>query len=199
MSQPKIIKIVLLGSSGVGKSSILHRYVTNEWDESAQTTLGAAFMDKKVIYEGIPFKFQIWDTAGQEKYAPLAQMYYRDAHVAILVFDITNSDSLKGLKDWQKELTNKGPKDIILAIVGNKCDLERTHGVITTEGEQYAEECGAIYSKTSAKQNIGIKDLFDSICSQLVKTMNLTAPQDPNHTKLTTPTGNKQPEKGGCC
>lgn len=201
MSQPKIIKVVLLGSSGVGKSSILHRYITDEWDENAQTTLGAAFMDKKVTYEGIQFKFQIWDTAGQEKYAPLAQMYYRDANVAILVYDITNRDSLANLKDWQRELSDKGPKDITVAIVGNKCDLERSHDSLNAEGEKYARESHALYAKTSAKQNVGIKELFDSLCAQLIKKMNLKVPEsNDSRTKLAaTPQANTGQESKGCC
>jgi len=199
MSQSKIIKVVLLGSSGVGKSSLLHRYVTNEWDENGQTTLGAAFMDKRIVYEGINFRFQIWDTAGQEKYAPLAQMYYRDANVAILVYDITSRESLNGLKEWQRELADKGPKDISLAIVANKCDLENYQEVATYEGEQYAEECHALFARTSAKQNTGISELFDAICAKLIKKLNLTAPENnPNSTKLTN-NDNQQPGKGGCC
>lgn len=202
MSQPKIIKVVLLGSSGVGKSSILHRYITDEWDENAQTTLGAAFMDKKVNYEGIQFKFQIWDTAGQEKYAPLAQMYYRDANVAILVYDITNRDSFTNLQDWQRELSDKGPKDIVVAIVGNKSDLERGQDSLGSEGEKYARERSALFAKTSAKQNVGIKELFDSLCAQLIKKMNLKLPEsnEPKTKLAASPQGNSgQNNKGGCC
>jgi len=199
MSQPKIIKVVLLGSSGVGKSSLLHRYVTNEWEENGQTTLGAAFMDKKIVYEGINFKFQIWDTAGQEKYAPLAQMYYRDANVAILVYDITSRESLNGLKEWQRELADKGPRDISLAIVANKCDLESHAEVQFYEGEQYAEECNAMFAKTSAKNNTGIKELFDSICAQLVKKLNLRAPEPEAPTTKLTTNKNQGAPKGGCC
>lgn len=198
MSQPKIIKVVLLGSSGVGKSSLLYRYVTNEWDENAQTTLGAAFMDKKITYEGIHFKFQIWDTAGQEKYAPLAQMYYRDANVALLVYDVTSRDSMNGLKDWQNELTQKGPKDITLVIVGNKYDLEHSQQISTEEGQHYAEEHGAIFAKTSAKLNTGVKEVFDTICAHLIKKMNLVSPPPaPIGTKLTQT--NQDKNKGGCC
>ena len=198
MSQPKIIKVVLLGSSGVGKSSLLYRYVTNEWDENAQTTLGAAFMDKKITYEGINFKFQIWDTAGQEKYAPLAQMYYRDANVALLVYDITSRESMNGLKEWQNELSQKGPKDITLVIVGNKYDLESSQQITAEEGKQYADEHGAIFAKTSAKMNTGVKELFDTICAHLIKKMNLNTPQaTPIGSKLSTT--NQSQGKGGCC
>ena len=173
MNKPTVVKVVLLGSSGVGKSSIIYRYVTNDWDESMQTTLGAAFMDKNVVYQGIHFKFQIWDTAGQEKYAPLAQMYYRDANVALLVYDITNKESFYNLKTWYLELAEKGPKNIALAIVGNKCDLRDQEQVSTADGEKYAKECKAIFMKTSAKENLGVTELFENICEKLIVDMKL--------------------------
>lgn len=194
MNPAKVVKVVLLGSSGVGKSSILHRYVSQEWEENPQTTLGAAFLDKKLTYEGVNFKFQIWDTAGQEKYAPLAQMYYRDAHVAILVYDISNRDSLSTLKDWRTELMDKGPKGITLAIVGNKCDLENQRGISSMDGEKVAKEYHALFAKTSAKENIGIDDLFESICAHLLSKEMTTSRTDGK--KLT---GDTTEAKGGCC
>ena len=173
MSKPNVIKVVLLGSSGVGKSSIIYRYVTNEWDETMQTTLGAAFMDKQITHDRVNFKFQIWDTAGQEKYAPLAQMYYRDANVALLVYDITNRESFYNLKTWYLELAEKGPKNITLAIVGNKCDLVDQEQVTTSDGEKYARECKALFMKTSAKENVGVSELFENLCDELIDSMNL--------------------------
>jgi len=166
MSQPNIIKIVILGSSGVGKSSIINRYIYDHWDKDMQTTLGAAFLDKTFTYRGKEFKFQIWDTAGQEKYGPLAQMYYRDADVALLVYDVTDKSSFTGLKNWHMELTEKGPKNIVLAIVGNKSEIEDTK-TFETEGELYASKHNAIFKATSAKQNKGINELFDTILDQV--------------------------------
>jgi small GTP-binding protein len=191
----RVVKVVLLGSSGVGKSSILHRYVSQEWETNPQTTLGAAFLDKKLTYEGVNFKFQIWDTAGQEKYAPLAQMYYRDAHVAILVYDMSNRDSLSTLKDWRAELMDKGPKGITLAIVGNKCDLENQRGISSQDGEKLAREYQALFAKTSAKENIGIDELFESICSHLLSKDMYSSTRTDAH-KLT---GDNKEVKGGCC
>lgn len=196
MTKPTVVKVVLLGSSGVGKSSIIYRYVTNDWDESVQTTLGAAFMDKQINYKGINFKFQIWDTAGQEKYAPLAQMYYRDANVAIFVYDITSRDSFFGLKSWYLELKEKGPKNIVLAIVGNKCDLRDQEQVPTQDGERYSQECKAIFMKTSAKENMGVNELFDSICEELMETMDLEEKKpDMTKSRLAPP----KPKKKSCC
>ena len=175
MSKPNIIKVVLLGSSGVGKSSLIYRYVTNGWDENVQATLGAAFMDKQVTYRDRNFKFQIWDTAGQEKYAPLAQMYYRDANVAILAFDLTNKESFANLKTWKQELQEKGPKNMLVAVVGNKCDLGDEIVVTPEQAEAFAAECNAVYMKTSAKENLGVSELFDQICDKLIDKMDIQA------------------------
>jgi len=199
MNKPTVVKVVLLGSSGVGKSSIIYRYVTNDWDESMQTTLGASFMDKQITYQGIHFKFQIWDTAGQEKYAPLAQMYYRDANVALMVYDITNRESFYNLKTWYLELAEKGPKNISLAIVGNKCDLRDNEQVSTSEGEKYAADCNALFMKTSAKENLGVTELFECICDKLIQEMNLDEQEvDPFKSKLIPPSKQPKQEKK-CC
>ncbi len=199
MNKPNVIKVVLLGSSGVGKSSIIFRYVTEDWDETMQTTLGASFMDKQVTYQGVPFKFQIWDTAGQEKYAPLAQMYYRDANVAVLVYDITNRESFYNLKTWYLELAEKGPKDIMLAIVGNKCDLRDSEQVSTAEGEKYAKDCDAMFMKTSAKEKIGVFELFETICDKLIAEKHLDEQEiDVGKSKLVPPSKFPKKEKK-CC
>ena len=163
------VKVCILGSSGVGKSSLLKRFITNEFEEHEQTTLGAAFQDKNMEYKGTMYKFQIWDTAGQEKYAPLAQMYYRDARVAILVYDITSRDSFNTLKEWHTELLDKGPKDLITVVVGNKCDLEDQEEVDSETARTFAKSISAIFRQTSAKENKGITELFMKICEQLDK------------------------------
>jgi len=199
MTKPNIIKVVLLGTSGVGKSSLLYRYVTNGWDENIQTTLGAAFMDKQIQYKGRTLKFQIWDTAGQEKYAPLAQMYYRDADVAILVYDVTNKESFNNLKNWFIELSEKGPKDVILAVVGNKADLRDDERVSIDDAKAFAHDCKALYARTSAKENIGVTEMFNSICEELIKRRHIIEDElDPTRTRIRNNHKSRNKE-GGCC
>jgi small GTP-binding protein len=103
------VKVVLLGDSGVGKSSLLHRYVTGTFQEDKPPTLGASFMSKSVSFPDCEFKFNIWDTAGQERYKALAKMYYRDAWVAILVYALDQPASLESLEAWEVELRLHGP------------------------------------------------------------------------------------------
>lgn len=201
MAQPSIVKVVILGSSGVGKSSILNRYINNYWDEDIQTTLGAAFMDKLILYKGKYFKFHIWDTAGQEKYGPLAQMYYRDANVAILVYDSTSKDSFNGLKAWHMELNEKGPRNLVLAIVGNKVELHDEQEVSNKEGEKYAQKHNAIFKTTSAKENKGIKELFEDILDELMDPLIMDdMTDDLNASKLSHPIVKESgKENNRCC
>ena len=107
-----------------------------------------------------PIKFQIWDTAGQEKYHSLAPMYYRNAAAAILVYDITKASTFKTLQNWVYELEQRGPKDIALAIVGNKSDLSSMREVERSTAEAYAREIGGIFQETSAKNDEGIEEVF---------------------------------------
>merc|ERR1712137_1541121 len=117
------IKVVILGDSGVGKSSILLRFVTNDFHPNYESTIGASFMAKMMIHNDKAYKLQIWDTAGQEKYHCLAPLYYKDSTVAIVVYDVTNRESFKVVQNRVKEVQKFGSKDLVLAIVGNKIDL----------------------------------------------------------------------------
>lgn len=104
-------------------SSTTRRFVTNNFKPYSESTIGASFMAKMMIIDNTPIKYQIWDTAGQEKYHSLAPMYYRGAAAAIVVYDITRATSFATLKTWVRELKQLGPEDIVIAIAGNKSDL----------------------------------------------------------------------------
>lgn len=157
------IKIVLLGESGVGKSSIVLRFVTNTFKPYSESTIGASFMTKLMKVDDIMIKYHIWDTAGQEKYHSLAPMYYRGASVAIVVYDITNKESFRTVKKWINELKQYGPEDILIVIVGNKSDLDKKRKIPIMQAKAYAEEINAIYLETSAKDNNNILELFQNI------------------------------------
>jgi len=158
--KPREVKVVLLGHQGVGKSSIVLRFVTKNYRQYSESTIGASYMSKLVMVNEKPIKFQIWDTAGQEKFHSLAPMYYRNAAAAILVYDITKASTFKTLQNWVYELEQRGPKDIALAIVGNKSDLTSMREVERSTAEAYAREIGGIFQETSAKNDEGIEDVF---------------------------------------
>ena len=116
-------KLVLLGESAVGKSSLVLRFVKGQFLDYQESTIGAAFLTQTVCLNETTVKFEIWDTAGQERYHSLAPMYYRGAQAAIVVYDITNADSFVRAQNWVKELQRQGNPNIVIALAGNKIDL----------------------------------------------------------------------------
>lgn len=165
------VKVVLLGDTGVGKSSLVLRFAQDTFKPFSESTIGASFMSKTVSNDsgGPPIKFQIWDTAGQEKYHSLAPMYYRGAAAAIVVYDITAKSSFTTLKNWVRELKSLGPENMVLSIAGNKSDLESKREVPTETAELYAQEIGAIYLETSAKNASNVSEIFAEISKRLPK------------------------------
>ncbi|KAF0034579.1 hypothetical protein F2P81_012337 [Scophthalmus maximus] len=178
---------LVLGASvkdtGVGKSSIVWRFVEDSFDPNINPTIGASFMTKTVQYQNELHKFLIWDTAGQERFRALAPMYYRGSAAAIIVYDITKEDSFQTLKNWVKELRQHGPPNIVVAIAGNKCDLSDAREVPEKDAKDYADSIHAIFVETSAKNAININEVFIEISpfSDVVTTnLKLANPTDRN-------------------
>ncbi|CEL08013.1 rab GTPase Vps21/Ypt51 [Aspergillus pseudodeflectus] len=117
------VKLVLLGEAAVGKSSLVLRFVNNDFQENKEPTIGAAFLTQKCSLPTRTIKFEIWDTAGQERFASLAPMYYRNAQAALVVYDVTKPSSLTKAKHWVAELQRQASPGIVIALVGNKLDL----------------------------------------------------------------------------
>ena len=119
-------KVVLLGETGVGKTCLIERYTKSEFHDNFAPTLGGTFIEKEVTYKKYnkTIKFQIWDTAGQEKYRSINKLFYSDANIAILVYDITKRESFDNIRRWLDEVKEFAPKSITLILVGNKKDLE---------------------------------------------------------------------------
>eukprot|EP00696_Hemimastix_kukwesjijk_P014918 gnl/Hemi2/2997_TR1057_c0_g1_i1.p1 gnl/Hemi2/2997_TR1057_c0_g1~~gnl/Hemi2/2997_TR1057_c0_g1_i1.p1 ORF type:complete len:207 (-),score=49.37 gnl/Hemi2/2997_TR1057_c0_g1_i1:134-754(-) len=195
------IKVVLLGDAGVGKSSLVLRFVTNHFKQFSESTIGASFMSKTLVVDDTAIKYQIWDTAGQEKYQSLAPMYYRGAAAAIVVYDITRRESFNTLKKWIKELKSNGPPNIVIAVAGNKSDLTDAREVETEGARAYAREIEAIFAEVSAKTDDGVHDLFVNISKILPKEVGATqAGQDGILKDLGRPQpSNLGKKKGGCC
>jgi small GTP-binding protein len=175
-------KVVLIGRSTVGKTSIISRYTTNIFKESLMTTPGANFITKKVDFpeENETIKFEIWDTAGQERYRALAKVFYKNASACILVYDITNRASFDDIKTyWIPELKENSQPNIskyilklflyiniyflVLVLAGNKSDNYMNEQVTDNEGKALAKEINAIYKRTSAKLNTSIDEMFNDI------------------------------------
>eukprot|EP00117_Sycon_ciliatum_P038346 scpid79811/ scgid28511/ Ras-related protein Rab-5C len=163
-------KLVLLGESAVGKSSLVLRFVKGQFHEYQESTIGAAFLTQTVQVDSeTTMKFEIWDTAGQERYHSLAPMYYRGAQAAIVVFDITNVDTFGRAKNWVRELQRQANPNIVIALAGNKADLASKRTVDLEEAQAYADDNGLLFMETSAKTATNVNEIFLAIAKKLPK------------------------------
>ncbi|URE11392.1 Ras family [Musa troglodytarum] len=162
-------KLVLLGDGRVGKTSLVLRYVNNVFSEKQETTVQASYLTKRLVIGGVPITLSIWDTAGQERFHALGPIYYRDADAALLVYDITDSDTFLRVRKWVKELQQMASKDIVMVIAANKSDLIRSKKYDIQEAESYATTIGAKLFLTSAKFGTGINDVFLDIAARLLQ------------------------------
>ena len=190
-------KLVLLGDSAVGKSSLVLRFVRGQFFEYQESTIGAAFLTQTVALNDTTVKFEIWDTAGQERYHSLAPMYYRGAAAAIVVFDITNRDTFQRAKQWVKELQRQGNPNIVIALAGNKSDLSSKRKVEPEEAESYASDNGVFFMETSAKTATNVNELFVAIARKLPK--NTPQPRPGAQGIVIAQNQGAAEQKKGCC
>ena len=163
------LKVVLLGESGVGKSSIIKRFVSHTFDPDLISSISSKVTSHDVEVKGTDKKirFNLWDTAGQEKYRSTAKIFYKDAKIIILVYNIINKESFEALREyWYGEVNTNVISKVIYAVVGNKCDLYNDSQVPSAEAEQWADSINAIFQLTSAKTNSGVDLLFENLAKK---------------------------------
>ena len=158
-------KVVLLGEAGVGKTSIISQFIEQIFEEDLQSSTGGSYSSKTLSFNnGKKIKLEIWDTAGQERYRALSKLFYNNAYAAILVYDITKKSTFDEVKNyWIKQLKESAPEDIIISIAANKADLLEQEQVNEDEARQFAKDNGALFFSTSAKNSLGIDDMFEEI------------------------------------
>ena len=169
--EPISIKCVLLGESGTGKSSLIERFINNTFRKDTPSTLIGSFSSKVVYYEkeNIKIRYDIWDTAGQEKYRSINKIFYQDAQVTLLVYDITQKETYDAIKNyWFQEVKDNAPEDVIVFIVGNKSDIYEKEAVNEEEARQYAKDINALYKLVSAENGDGINEIFKMIGERML-------------------------------
>lgn len=163
---PPAYKIVLLGDSFVGKTSLVHRLTSNSFDPNLTNTIGAAFISKEHTFKDRTVKLEIWDTAGQERYKSLTPMYYRNSKVALVCFDVSDVEgSFERAKYWIEQLAILGPQDLSVKLVGNKLDLSDNVDLLLTR--EFCRDHDLPLLLTSAKLGTGVTELFDKIVEEI--------------------------------
>ena len=163
-------KVVLVGESGVGKTCIIAQFTSGKFDPSTVSSLTAQFIRKTLEFpEGKSLTFDIWDTAGQEKYRALAKIFYKDAKAIVLVYDITSQKTFDEIKNyWYEQIKQIGGENVVIALVANKSDLYEEKQVDDKVGQEFAQSIGAIFASTSAKNASGINILFENIAHKII-------------------------------
>lgn len=166
MSDKKEIKVVLVGESQTGKTSLLNCFKGEQFNENTKSTLGASCYNLELEYKKKPMVFQVWDTAGDEKYHSINRYFYKDASVVIIVYDITNPMSFDCIKDyWIEEIKHKTNTNPVCLIVANKSDLFADEQVPEKEARDFAEKHNALFYSISCKDGSGIKELINGMAS----------------------------------
>ena len=159
-------KLVFVGDSGVGKTCIISRITKGTFEDNILSTVGASYASKTIELPELDKRitFDIWDTAGQEKYKSLTRIFFQGAKIAILVYDITRKESFANMKTcWYNDIKKHGDPDIIIGIAGNKCDLYEYEEVPEKEAREFAKSIDAVFYLTSAHTNTGINELFEDL------------------------------------
>ncbi len=176
MSNEYITKILTLGDTTVGKTSIILRFTKEKYTENRLATIGVDFKSQIMQIENNRVKVLIWDTAGQERFKNIASQYYNGGDGAILVFDITNKSTFERISYWLDELNQKKDlKELALVLVGNKIDLKDNRQVSSEEAQSFAKQNNIKYFETSAQENIGIDEVMNYIvgeCVSIIKKRN---------------------------
>ena len=186
-------KILILGDTQVGKSCFLTRYADNSFQDEYLSTIGMDYKIKNYQAEdGSTIKLYIWDTAGQDKFRAITRNYYKGADGIILIYDITKKDTFENVRNWINNIKDEAPDRVVLILVGNKVDDERNRVVPKSEGEEIAKEFNLPFFECSAKSDINVTPVFDTLIKKIIE----VNPKNREGQKLNQ---NKKAEKKKCC
>jgi len=162
-----LVKLLLIGDSGVGKSCLLLRFSDDTFTTNFITTIGIDFKIRTIELDGKRIKLQIWDTAGQERFRTITTAYYRGAMGILLTYDVTDEGSFQNIRNWMKNIEEYAAENVNKILIGNKCDLVEKKVVDTQKGQQLAANYGINFLETSAKNNINVEEAFISIAREI--------------------------------
>lgn len=168
-------KLVFLGDQSVGKTSIITRFMYDNFDRHYQATIGIDFLSKTMYLEDRTVRLQLWDTAGQERFRSLIPSYIRDSSVAVVVYDISNRASFLNTTKWAEDVRAERGNDVVICLVGNKTDLGNDKRQVSTEeGEDCARKDGLLFMECSAKAGYNVKSLFRKLATSLPGSVDAT-------------------------
>ncbi|XP_022143832.1 ras-related protein RABE1a-like [Momordica charantia] len=200
-----LIKLLLIGDSGVGKSCLLLRFSDGSFTTSFITTIGIDFKIRTIELDGKRIKLQIWDTAGQERFRTITTAYYRGAMGILLVYDVTDESSFNNIRNWIRNIEQHASDNVNKILVGNKADMDESkRAVPTSKGQALADEYGIKFFETSAKTNLNVEEVFFSIARDIKQRLADTdSKAEPQTIKINQPdqgAGAAQAaQKSACC
>ncbi|XP_016377180.1 ras-related protein Rab-37-like [Sinocyclocheilus rhinocerous] len=163
-------KTILVGDSGVGKTSLLVQFDQGKFiPGSFSATVGIGFTNKVLTVDELKVRLQIWDTAGQERFRSVTHAYYRDAQALLLLYDITSRSSFDNTRAWLTEIHEYAQDDVVIMLLGNKSDMTSARAIRREEGEKLAREYGVIFLETSAKTGLNVDEAFMTVAKELVR------------------------------
>eukprot|EP00919_Chromeraceae_sp_WS-2016_P032383 GHVR01076485.1.p1 GENE.GHVR01076485.1~~GHVR01076485.1.p1 ORF type:complete len:201 (+),score=52.24 GHVR01076485.1:71-673(+) len=169
MTTTEKFKFIFVGDGAVGKTSLIARFVYDTFDDSYMATIGMDLIWKRIQVGNRSVRLQLWDTAGQERFRSLIPVYFRDAHVAVIMYDVANRSSFLNVEGWADEVRKEKGSDILLALIANKNDLIDKRQVSTGEGQTLSDELEAVFFETSAKNGTNVSDIFHSMTVRLLE------------------------------
>ncbi|KAA0154382.1 hypothetical protein FNF27_05858 [Cafeteria roenbergensis] len=169
-AEPKVsLRILMLGDSGVGKSSIMKRFIDNKFSPSMTSTIGIDYATKVIDSGGSPVKLTVWDTAGQERFRSMAAGYYKGSDGVVMVYDITVRESLENVRQWMRDLRGRVGDGVAVLLVGNKADLAARRQVTEASGRELAESVGAAaFVEVSCRSGAGVNELFQQLTDRVL-------------------------------
>jgi Ras-related protein Rab-8A len=200
-----LVKLLLIGDSGVGKSCLLLRFSDDSFTTSFITTIGIDFKIRTIELDGKRIKLQIWDTAGQERFRTITTAYYRGAMGILLVYDVTDESSFNNIRNWMRNIEQHAADNVNKILVGNKADMDESkRAVPTAKGQALADEYGVKFFETSAKTNLNVENVFFTIAREIKQRLAETdSKAEPQTIKISKPdpanSSASTPSNSACC